>query len=692
MAAGDALPRPRHGLGTAFIIDGIVQPMELGHLGLPANAPSRTTSACADLKRIRQEEVAAFVFDVVAELAAALQPDEIVIGGGNVKQLTSLPPNAAQATTATRSPEVFGSGNRRTAINERPGRFSGASPPGRRQGRHGELARAGDRTSPSGNGAPSARTTAPTAPPGIICRTTTRAAGPTAGARTASPASATTSSGSASSLALWNGKDPILKERLFGLTNSEGNHGEDVKELYYYLDATPTHSYLKTLYKYPQRAFPYARLVEENRRRGRTTASSSCSTPGLFDEDRYFDVVVEYAKGDAGRDLMHITAHNRGPEAAALHLLPQLWFRNHWSLEAEHAEAAARRSTGRRSRSSTESLGAYRLRRRRHRRRCSSATTRPTCAGSSALTTRSGYFKDAFHDTWWTGVPTRSTRSGRAPRPRAHVPAARSRRRRGRVRLRAHAVGRAAATSVRAISTRCSTPPRARPTSSMPTLQRGITDADARLVQRQAFAGHDLEQAVLPLRRGASGSRATRCSRRRRPSASTAATGLAHLDNADVISMPDKWEYPWFAAWDLAFHCCLLAGSTRSSPSRSSSCCCASGTCTRTASSPPTSGRSATSIRPCTRGPPGASSRSTASPARAIRPTRAISPSWSASSRSCSQLHLVGEPQGRSTAATSSRAASSGSTTSASSTAAGRFPTGGTSSRPTARAGWRCTA
>ncbi len=131
--------------------------------------------------------------------------------------------------------------------------------------------------------------------------------------------------------ALWNGKDPILKERLFGLTNGEGNHGEDVKELYYYLDATPTNSYLKYLYKYPQAAFPYDRLVEENRRRGRDQGEFELIDTGVFDDDRYFDVFVEYAKAGPEDVLMLVTVHNRGPEAAAIHVLPQLWFRNIWS-------------------------------------------------------------------------------------------------------------------------------------------------------------------------------------------------------------------------------------------------------------------------------------------------------------------------------------------------------------------------
>src|SRR5512137_1812484 len=132
-------------------------------------------------------------------------------------------------------------------------------------------------------------------------------------------------------LALWNGKDPILKERLFGLTNSEGNHGEDVKEYYFYLDSTPTHSYMKCLYKYPQAEFPYGDLVTTNRGRNREQMEYELLDTGVFEDDRYFDVFVEYAKAGPEDILVRITAFNRGPEASDIHLLPTLWFRNDWS-------------------------------------------------------------------------------------------------------------------------------------------------------------------------------------------------------------------------------------------------------------------------------------------------------------------------------------------------------------------------
>jgi hypothetical protein len=132
-------------------------------------------------------------------------------------------------------------------------------------------------------------------------------------------------------LALWNGRDPILKERLFGLTNSEGNHGEDVKEYYFYLDSTPTHSYMKYLYKYPQRAYPYAGIILNNKKRTRNDLEYELIDTGVFDDDRYFDVVLEYAKASADDIAIRVTVHNRGPEDASLRLLPTLWYRNTWS-------------------------------------------------------------------------------------------------------------------------------------------------------------------------------------------------------------------------------------------------------------------------------------------------------------------------------------------------------------------------
>ena len=147
-------------------------------------------------------------------------------------------------------------------------------------------------------------------------------------------------------LALWNGKDPILKERMFGLTNREGNHGEDVKECYFYLDSTPTHSYMKMLYKYPQSAYPYDDLVKTNHERKRSEPEYELLNTGVFDQDRYFDVFVEYAKESPEDILVRIRVHNRGPEPAEIHLLPTLWFRNRWSSNREAAHASMRAESG----------------------------------------------------------------------------------------------------------------------------------------------------------------------------------------------------------------------------------------------------------------------------------------------------------------------------------------------------------
>src|SRR6201997_901889 len=163
------------------------------------------------------------------------------------------------------------------------------------------------------------------------------------------------------SLALWNGRDPIIKERLFGLANGEGNHGEDVKELYFYLDATPTHSYMKMLYKYPQQAFPYARLVEENRRRGKDQPEFELIDTGVFNDDRYFDVFVEYAKAGPNDVLIRLTVINRGPDPAPLHVLPTVWFRNTWTWAPGSQRPMLTQAGDAAICIQEESLGSYRL-------------------------------------------------------------------------------------------------------------------------------------------------------------------------------------------------------------------------------------------------------------------------------------------------------------------------------------------
>jgi hypothetical protein len=357
------------------------------------------------------------------------------------------------------------------------------------------------------------------------------------------------------SVALWNGRDPILKERLFGLTNGEGNHGEDVKELYYYLDAAPSHSYLKMLYKYPQAAFPYAALVEENRRRGIGAPEYELVDTGAVDAGRYFDVFVEYAQAEPGDVLLKITAHNRGPEAAPLHVLPQLWFRNSWSwkdgaLRPQLARAGAGVVEARH-----ETLGQMFL----HTDAADELLFTDNDTNVVRLYGQPGdgrFFKDAFDEYVVHGRRDAVNAAGVGTKAGAvhvfDVPAGESRT--VRVRLAPVVHERPFADFEAVLQAR-----RAETDEFYADLQHGVDGDDAKLVQRQAFAGMiwskqffyydvpewlagDPSQPAPPAGRKHGRNR-----------------DWEHLNNADVISMPDKWEYPWYAAWDLAFHCIPLA-------------------------------------------------------------------------------------------------------------------------------------
>jgi len=359
-------------------------------------------------------------------------------------------------------------------------------------------------------------------------------------------------------LALWNERDPILKERLFGLTNREGNHGEDVKEYYFYLDSTPTHAYLKYLYKYPQRAYPYSDLVETNRRRSRQEPEYELLDTGIFADDRYFDVFLEYAKAGPENILIRIAVHNRGPEAARLQLLPTLWFRNTWSWKADQAKPALRAADGFIHAAHPE-LGDYRL----------------FCEGVPELLftenesnaerlwgrpNTSPWVKDAFHRYLVAGEETAvnpaQTGTKAAARYCLEVPAGGC----SVVRLRLSAAapaeplgepfGEAFETAFAAR--------RAEADEFYARIVPDSLDEDERRIHRQALAGmlwskqyylFDVdtwlkEHQAHPL---AGGTRQARNAE------------WFHMFNGDVISMPDKWEYPWYAAWDLAFHTLSLA-------------------------------------------------------------------------------------------------------------------------------------
>ncbi len=361
-------------------------------------------------------------------------------------------------------------------------------------------------------------------------------------------------------LALWNGKDPILKERLFGLTNSEGNHGEDVKEYYFYLDSTPTHSYMKYLYKYPHAAFPYADLVETNRRRSRNEMEYELLDTGVFQDDRYFDVFVEYAKEGPDDVLVKITAVNRGPEQAELHLLPTLWFRNDWAFWIAPSNRAAEKPSltqikgvagARTIEAQHATLGTYYL-------YCDGEAPLLFCENSTnndrlfpGQPNVFPYAKDGINDAVVQGRQTAVNPAHEGTKASAHYRQMVGPGEPMTVRLRltnqslAVPFGPAFAETFAARLKeadefyRSVTPPSVSP--------------DAANVMRQALAGMLWSKQFFffdgdswleehnsnPLHTGYRNSRNS---------------DWFHMVNKDIISMPDKWEYPWYAAWDLAFH------------------------------------------------------------------------------------------------------------------------------------------
>jgi hypothetical protein len=361
-------------------------------------------------------------------------------------------------------------------------------------------------------------------------------------------------------LALWNGKDPILKERLFGLTNSEGNHGEDVKEYYFYLDSTPTHSYMKYLYKYPQAAYPYADLVETNRRRTRNEFEYELLDTGVFNDDRYFDVFVEYAKGGPDDILVKITAVNRGPEAAELHLLPTLWFRNDWASWIAESNRAAEKPNLKQikaaagmsaMRAEHSKLGRYDL-------YCDvdvpllfTDNTTNNDRLFPGQPNASPYVKDGINDAVVQGRLAAVNPEHQGTKASAHY---------------RQMVGPGQSMTVRLrLTSQASTVPFgsafaetfAARLKEADEFYRSVTppsvSPDAANVMRQALAGMLWSKQFFffdgdnwldehhsnPLHSGYRNSRNSE---------------WFHMMNEDIVSMPDKWEYPWYAAWDLAFH------------------------------------------------------------------------------------------------------------------------------------------
>jgi hypothetical protein len=360
-------------------------------------------------------------------------------------------------------------------------------------------------------------------------------------------------------LALWNGRDPILKERLFGLTGPEGNHGEDVKELYYYLDATPTHSYAKALYKYPQAEYPYARLVEENRRRGKLDPEFEVTDTGVFDDGRYFDVVAEYAKASPDDVLIRVAVSNRGPEPATIDVLPTLWFRNQWAWGREGEGYVPKPEIRRLPDGSLlachETLGRFRF----FAEPPSGGEVELLFTNNESNTRRlwglgdDSHKKDAFHLALVNGRQNVLRTDGRgtkaAARYRAEIPAG------GEIvlRLRLIAESEAPDDAFRGFDDVFAARIAEADAFYEARIEREAS-ADERRVIRQGYAGLLWSKQFFhyDVRAWLDGDPAQPMPPTERRGGRNAE--WSHLYNRDVISMPDKWEYPWYAAWDLAFH------------------------------------------------------------------------------------------------------------------------------------------
>ncbi len=369
-------------------------------------------------------------------------------------------------------------------------------------------------------------------------------------------------------LSLWNGNDPILKERLFGLTGNEGNHGEDVKEIYYYLDSTPTHSYMKFLYKYPQTEFPYGRLIEENGRRGKNDREFELIDTGIFDGNAYFDVFVEYAKADSEDILIKITAANRGSGAAELHILPTIWLRNTWTWDGQRPAGSILTGGENTLEINSDHIGRKRL----------------YCDGKPELLFTENETNN--HRLYNSDNKTPSVKDGINDyvvdgRKDAVNPALKGTKAAAYYRLKipggGESVIRLRLTDKIFEAEKPSKGPRANTSKAFKDFEnvfkKRIAEADefyaelapqhlsddAKAVQRQAFAGMMWSKQFYHyvVRDWLSGDDAMP------PPSPARFSGRnhewTHLYNADVISMPDKWEYPWYAAWDLAFHCIPLA-------------------------------------------------------------------------------------------------------------------------------------
>jgi hypothetical protein len=361
-------------------------------------------------------------------------------------------------------------------------------------------------------------------------------------------------------LALWNGRDPFLKERIFGLSGPEGNHGEDVKEYYFYLDSTPTHSYMKYLYKYPQAAFPYQKLYEENRRRSKGEPEYELLDTGVFDEGRYFDVTVEYAKADPEDILIQINVTNRGPERSEVHLLPTIWFRNTWSWNGSTAKPVLRR--GKDAGAVVEASHDYYGRRKLY------------CEGEPELLftenetnvarlfnapSQTPFVKDGINNYVVNGARDSVNPEQTGTKAAAHYRLTIGRGETASLRLRLTDKGEGGLEPFGAEFERAFMKRKDEADDFYKTVIPQELSVDAQSVMRQSFAGLLWSKQFYHyvIKEWLGGDKAQPAPPEARERGRN--HEWPHLYNADVISMPDKWEYPWYAAWDLAFHCVPLA-------------------------------------------------------------------------------------------------------------------------------------
>jgi hypothetical protein len=355
--------------------------------------------------------------------------------------------------------------------------------------------------------------------------------------------------------AFWNGKDSFIKERLFGLTGNQGNHGEDVKEIYYYLDSTPTHSYMKMLYKYPQAEFPYQKLINENKTAGKLQPEYELMDTGVFDEDRYFDIFIEYAKEDVEDIFAMVTIYNRGPEAAKLWVMPTIWFRKTWFTGHEPFMPKISKVDDHTIKAFSPKSGNYMFSfcSNNHLVFCDNETNRERLYG---IPNERKFTKDGVNDFVVHGDASKLNPKNAGTKAAAiyelEIPAG------GMHQVKLRMQHQLADEPLKSCNEKVELKKK-EADEFYQNLQSRITDSDHKMIQRQAFAGlmWSKQFYYYDVNRWLEGDPGRYVPHPQRKKGRN--NHWRHLQNYDIISMPDKWEYPWYAAWDLAFHCIPIA-------------------------------------------------------------------------------------------------------------------------------------